>query len=326
MSKLIALRSGYEDHLFNAQQQGFLSLLKQQSLLFDKIGILRLDEVLNYPNFPVSNNDDGKFLRLEIEWLKENKVIFNLEPMVGQDFINTDAGQYLFKKLKEKDKERIKLHKKLADKAFRKEIDDLSIEDVKDLIQAAISKNEFDAQLLRIISLNFEFSQNITAVTILSFFDYVANIPNAKKSDVVQIVVNNLPLPNNETSWEQIIDYRSDPDTQNKLLALRRWIRRASTQNLSRNEIEEEIEWLINEFQRHMKFHKMKANTETLEVLVKVPFEILENLLKLKLSKIPEPFFAIKKRQLMLMEAEINAPGKELSYIIKSREAFQSEE
>jgi hypothetical protein len=75
-----------------------------------------------------------------------------------------------------------------------------------------------------------------------------------------------------------------------------------------------------------MKYHKIKANTETLEILVKTPLEIIENLVKLKLSKLTDPFFALKKKQLMLMEAEINAPGKELAYIIKSRETFQSED
>ena len=107
---------------------------------------------------------------------------------------------------------------------------------------------------------------------------------------------------------------------------MRRWIRKISTDELSKAEIEEEIEWLINEFHKHMKYHKIKADTETIEVLVKAPLEIIENLVKLKLSKIPEPFFALKKRQLMLMEAEINAPSKEMAYIIKTRETFQSHE
>src|SRR5690606_17726888 len=115
-------------------------------------------------------------------------------------------------------------------------------------------------------------------------------------------------------------------ENQKNLLNLRRWIRKISSENLPSTEIEEEIEWLINEFQTHMKFHKMKANTETLEVIVKTPLEIIENLVKLKLSKLPEPLFALKKRQITLIEAELNAPGRELAYIIKSKDAFQSDE
>jgi hypothetical protein len=91
-------------------------------------------------------------------------------------------------------------------------------------------------------------------------------------------------------------------------------------------EIEEEIEFLIHEFNRHMKLHKLKANTTTLETMIKAPLEILEDLVKLKFSKIPEPFFAIKKRQILLMEAEINAPGREISYLIKTNDIFSNKD
>jgi hypothetical protein len=143
--------------------------------------------------------------------------------------------------------------------------------------------------------------------------------------DVVQIAINKLPLPDQTTPWEQIFDYRNDPNTQQSLFSLRRWMRKISEQNLPSHEIEEELEWLINEFQTHMKLHKMKSNTETMETLIKVPLELLENLVKFNFSKIPDPLFAIKKRQLSLMEAEINAPGKEIAYIIKTNEAFSSQ-
>lgn len=70
----------------------------------------------------------------------------------------------------------------------------------------------------------------------------------------------------------------------------------------------------------------MKANTETVEVLVKFLPETIENLIKLRFSKLPEPLFVFKKRQINLMEAELNAPGKEMAYIIKTRDTFQSQE
>jgi len=153
------------------------------------------------------------------------------------------------------------------------------------------------------------------------YTEYTRELPNSRKSTVAQVVISKLPLPNNETPWEQIIDYRSNSENQKNLLNLRRWIRKISAEILSPIEIEEELEWLMNEFQDHMKLHKLKANTETLEVMVKAPFEIIENLI-FKISKIPEPFFALKKRQVNLMEAELNAPGREMAYIIKTRETF----
>lgn len=41
------------------------------------------------------------------------------------------------------------------------------------------------------------------------------------KSDVIQIAINSLPTTDETISWEQVFEYRSDPDSQSKFLALR---------------------------------------------------------------------------------------------------------
>ena len=61
-----------------------------------------------------------------------------------------------------------------------------------------------------------------------------------------------------------------------------------------------------------------------METIVKLPFEFLENTLKLKFSKLPEPLFTLRKRELYLLEAELNAPGRELAYIVQAQEIFNS--
>ena len=94
--------------------------------------------------------------------------------------------------------------------------------------------------------------------------------------------------------------------------------------DLSPVEVEEELEWLINQFERFMKLHRLKSNYETIEVLVKAPLEIIEDLVRIKFSKMPNPYFALKKRQISLMEAELNAPGNEIAYIVKTNQAFRN--
>lgn len=353
MSNLIALRSGHIDW-YLAFRKDFLSQLKQQALLFDQIGILNLSTVTKNNIFLARMEQIRKqegSLRLELEWLIENEIIFDLKAdIVKEEVFQTELGESLYFKFMAKKEE----HKKLLEtldrdhnnkmKVFKldyedqinqglidhtqltsrlKEEMDKSTDDIRGMIESQL---EMQSIALRILSLSMERTENVIAVTTLPFVDSSLQIPNSRKSNVMQIVIRNLPLPDSVTSWEKVIDYRNDPDSKKNLLALRKWIRKISAEDLALSEVEEEFEWLLNEFQEHMNYHKMKANTETLEVLVKAPLEIIEDLVKLKLSKIPEPFFALKKKQLMLMEAEISAPGKELAYIIKSREAFQSQE
>lgn len=162
-------------------------------------------------------------------------------------------------------------------------------------------------------------------IPLLSFPDYYSEIPASRKSDVVEIIINKLPLPSPTTSWEAILDYRSDSGTKESLRALRNWIRKISSENLTAGEIEDELESLMDEFNNHMRLHKLKADTEALQTLVKAPLSLLENLLRIKPTEIINPLFTFRKRQISLMDAEINAPGKEISYIFKANEAFSDD-
>jgi hypothetical protein len=303
----------------NFAKSNYSSQIKQQVLLFDQIGVRRLGrfipEEIGHSNISKDEPNQNFF---ELKWLFENEILFDpqirhidldeIHKILGENFASQyDEANKEVKRIIESGKKKGYINIKEGNKAFQ------SIE-------------KLDQIVLRLISKQIEKHGDFTAVTTLSEHSYTYETPSSKKNNVIQIVINNLPLPNIETSWEKIIDYRNDPDNNKDLLNLRRWIRKISSEEISPVEVQEEIEWLQNEFQAHMKYHRIKANTETLEVLVKAPLEIIEDLVKLKLSKIPEPLFALKKKQLMLMEAEINAPGKEMAYIIKSRETFPSEE
>ncbi len=323
MAKFIALRSGFIDQLSRSLYSDLFSKLKQQSLMFDQIGILGLsqffesiDSFRNNPDFPrgfLINKLEP--IAIELQWLIENEIVF--EPTLEEELGEQAANNY-FSKIDSKHsvEEVVKLSTKLVEAG---ETDVKSFKDKTDLVDFLKAN---DIVVLRLMALMMQTTKGVTAVTTLPYKEYTRDLPNSSKSNVAQIVISKLPLPNDETPWEQLIDYRNDSDNQKNLLNLRRWIRRISAENLSQAEIEEELEWLMNEFQSHMKVHKMKTNTETLEVIVKILPETIENLIKLRFSKLPEPFFAVKKRQINLMEAELNAPGREISYIIKTQEAF----
>jgi hypothetical protein len=315
MSKLIALQSGIYEIFSDAWHSDF-SNLKQQALLFDQIGIYKLSQMYktlsSFKGFSDISNTLEPII-LELEWLQQMGVIFELT--IQDEFQNQPLEHFPQENPSQEFEDAKKLLKKII------EIQTFDLKNVKDETRKLDLMKEQHFTILRLMSIVME-TRGVTAVTTFPYREYTRELPNSSKSNVVQIAINKLPLPNNDTPWEQIIDYRHDPENQKSLLNLRRWIRKISFENLSPAEIEEEFEWLMNEFQDHMKFHKMKANTETLEVVIKAPLELLE----LKFSKILEPLFALKKRQINLMEAELSAPGRELAYLIKTRETFQSYE
>jgi len=95
-----------------------------------------------------------------------------------------------------------------------------------------------------------------------------------------------------------------------------------SRARLLRSEIVEKLEWSLNEYEKHMKLHKMKTNLGTFKAVITVAAGLIEDLVKFKWGKAAELLFTLRDRKIGLMEAELRAPGKELAYIVSARERF----
>jgi len=87
-------------------------------------------------------------------------------------------------------------------------------------------------------------------------------------------------------------------------------------------EAEQKLEHLLSQYQRHLKLHRMKTNTGTLETVVTTGAEVLGDLASFKWGKAAEALFSLRRRNISLLEAELNAPGNAVAYIVKARETF----
>ena len=139
---------------------------------------------------------------------------------------------------------------------------------------------------------------------------------------VVDVVLSQMPLPVEETPWEDIVQFRSDEDARGSLVMLRRWMRKLSIEGLSKAEIEEEIEFLMHTYRSHMNYHGIKSRNGLLKTVLTTPLEVAENLVKIKWKDAAESVFSISQNRISLMEAELKAPGREISYIIRARGMF----
>lgn len=148
-------------------------------------------------------------------------------------------------------------------------------------------------------------------------------ISQPRKCDIINVTLNALPIPDDTVPWEQIWEYRSDPDSQSKFLALRRWMSEMARAKLTPAEAEEELECLLDDYRSHLQLHRIKANTGAVQTLVIAAAEFLEDLANKRFSKIAKGFFSAKQREIELLQGELNAPGREVAYIIKAREAFE---
>lgn len=193
--KHIILRSGREGDIFLGWTNNYSSL-KQNALLFDQIGILRLAYLRQVMN-SVINSKDSKLKSivpqlqagiLESEWLEEKGIIF--EPKIDEDIKFED-----FLKIFEANSAAATEIKGLY-KILKNELDTQKPRKLFDKFSLAREK---DGILTRIASIIMETGRKVAVVTTLPYTEYTPKILNTRKSDVVQILINKLPLPDNET-------------------------------------------------------------------------------------------------------------------------------
>jgi hypothetical protein len=136
-------------------------------------------------------------------------------------------------------------------------------------------------------------------------------------TDAVRVVLRKFPILSKDLSIQNIIEFKTDPDTKLKLGRLRNWISEIAKSNMSIKEMEEKLEYLLSEYSNHMDLHKLEYHTGKFETLVTVSLSLIENIAQIKLSKASKVLFDLNRTKLKLLKAENEAPGKEVAFINK---------
>ncbi|MEM8721448.1 MAG: hypothetical protein AAGE84_19510 [Cyanobacteria bacterium P01_G01_bin.39] len=96
-------------------------------------------------------------------------------------------------------------------------------------------------------------------------------------------------------------------------------MRKIGKSNVSVVELEEELEYLLAEYESFMKLQKLKIETGAFQTILTTGGDMVENMIKLNFSKAAKSAFDLKRRKIALMELERKAPGREVSYIVNSQ-------
>lgn len=302
-------------------------LLKRDLLYFDQIHICTHKGVEIFSDLETIDPEFCARMQKEFEFLKSHGLIcdFNLSEMMKYMWEESGFQERKFNEKDHNDMVKIvesffAIPETLSEKKFKKKATKKEMREILDKYIESINVAETEATRVSSAFLNrFARSDNATAII---QNNVPINLPNFKAAPVLEVVLEKLPIPDENVEWQQIVEYRADPDSSAKFTAMRVWMQDISSKEYSKNEIEERIDHLINEYERHMAFHKIKYTTSAGHVLLNAPLEILENLIKFKWSSIGKAIFSFREKQFDLMEAELKAPGRELAYISKANSKF----
>ena len=141
---------------------------------------------------------------------------------------------------------------------------------------------------------------------------------------VAQIVLKSIPIPEEQTPWEDILEFREDIEARGHFYRLKSWMNSLVSAGHSPHEVEDELRELLFEYENFMKIHRMKFNLGLLETIVTTSAEVAEGLVKFKWSKAAKSLFSLKHRHIDLLDAERQAPGRQVAYILDTRQRFGS--
>ncbi len=142
-----------------------------------------------------------------------------------------------------------------------------------------------------------------------------------RKTKIVKFILNNLPQPDIDVPWQQIIEFRNEQNTRFKYLALINWINEIASTSLTMSEIKDKYEYLYLEYKRSFEKFKIKFSLGTVEVLASAAVGFFSSNLPLALNAVSSTLkFSTSVFNLFIEEEKIN--GKEIGYIFHANKHF----
>lgn len=136
---------------------------------------------------------------------------------------------------------------------------------------------------------------------------------------VMNLVLKKYPIPERDVEWDRIFEFRNDPECQEQLYRLRRWIKATASSSSNISEAEEEIEHLMREYEKNLRTHSLKFRFKSLELFITTPLEIIEHIVKLNWSKAAKTLFQLRQNKIDFLMERDQLIGREVAFVHRLR-------
>lgn len=140
--------------------------------------------------------------------------------------------------------------------------------------------------------------------------------PRPEQHDVMKFSLV-LPVPDDSVSWDEILEYRNDPDFPNRFFELREWMSDVACGSLTGVEAGEKLEVLLDRYRRLLQAHQMQINWTRMEAYVVTTSDVLKDLDAM--SQRGSMLFSVEGRRLALLEGELTAAGSVVGFVIQGK-------
>ncbi len=140
-------------------------------------------------------------------------------------------------------------------------------------------------------------------------------------SHVVSIILDQIPIIP-DMPYDEVLDFRQDPVAKRLHNRLMAWVVRSSTFDQDPKLINLEIEEAIVEYREFTSRQTKRQKLLQIEMILKLPLDVIESLLKLSPSKGIASIIDIRRRKIDLYEAELKGPGNQFAYLREIEKHF----
>jgi hypothetical protein len=214
--------------------------------------------------------------------------------------------------------------------AARKDEKKLSeIERNKEEFNQRVSAGEVDFQKLldaskrmstnqtRLLTAQLKQAENLDVCAVIPAEFISLDEADDEGHDVMKIVLTSLPAPSDDVSWEQIIEYRSDPESFKRFRELKDWMTDTARGKLTPGEVREKLEFLLDQYRKHFQSRRMNTVNATLAAFIVSSTDALRNLTTVRWGK-AESMFTIERRRLALLAEESTSEGSVVAFVLKT--------
>jgi hypothetical protein len=182
---------------------------------------------------------------------------------------------------------------------------------------------EWHAVHARLTSLQFARKHGVEAYPIYQSIRAFGAGIRRERERLLRVVFGKIPFPDDDVKWDEILEYRRDPESRRRFAALRVWVSRVASRRVPEPEAAEEVEHLLAEFEAHVLRHHISHHLAPFEAVLAADARQMEELLgdkNRRLQKSELQFFRLSTD--MFHDAEFSAPGRELAYVSFTRRRF----
>lgn len=303
--------------------------LKQLAVMFDRIAILPLSIVKGTIERP-------EFTKIRA-WLVATGVLFELDISKAASVVRTDYRETREQVMEDSDvflkPQGTSIAEIQAARSHPEKISEIkertaqvtpeAISDALDPQKAGEAIQRLTTNLVRVLTIGVRTLENLDAYAVI-VGDHSSLYQEDDRStghDVLNIALG-LPVPDEHVPWEQIVEYRHDPESQNQFLMLKNCLSAIASGSLTPVQVEETLEYLLNRYRDQMERHKIHTETKRMEAFIVTTAEVASSLEGFTWTTAAQSLFAIRHSKVRLLEGESNTPGSEVAYLIDARSLF----